>query len=945
MRSSTLIQGDRWKVKKKTTFCALLFSLLLLVPGASYTAEISDRVSGLVRIGACQQAYKVLMDARDLERTPQAQYQLNKLVLVTTLGCGAYADFALFYDATFDFQIKNKPKNDLPDIQALNLYRAYLGRVGGEETLQESLLSTKSIIKNKKFPFEYLIDFVFAQVQISELKPKVIDYLQSSGRDPRRELADYQIDSLKEKNKQLNKFYELDWSDTFAQMIAMEYLDRALNTQPLFRAHFQRVIQNLISDGKIESALQHFTVSNALNFIHLTLEVTNLSKKDRVKLFSLADIFIKKWYQYENDNVNSRVYFHILGIVLIELRERTLENREKQAKVQLIIEIIKKQKLNYGIEMYGFSRLGALSAILDKQEKTTLISMMRSSKIRYENEKRGPLSLRPLISVYSAIEARFLNDLDSEAKALNEIYVRFPDVSDMKLSVWGEVSLRSVADEVISYFTRRSYELKGDSEDLGNRLLVTNRGALRPRSIGRALGYGIGQITNDKYPSSKIISWRRNIEEINSINAKLLYSKLTSTSHASFLIKNKEKMLKANSLAEEIAAISMEIFNLSGSAFPEIMLTPSLDKWKKILNDDEVVVLHQSDISGHWVQFISNSGIKTNLIRAEDVYINAAQMLQKDSIANLKISQIKSSAQLFTKVIDPNNDLLKYKNIIFIGDGDIFDVPVNFLWNHHDEGWLVLTHDISNFYNFPHFLTSKVGHSDRPEAALVGFANPIYDISNLENSAVIESLIRAKIPGTEGLTPLPETEIELDALVQVHGKTSAKFTESDATYTNLSKLNFNEIGLFTLSTHGVLAGEVDGLLEPSVALTPESVHSGFVTATELFLMRGTPRAAFLLTCNSATVTKDLDSVEIQAIADAFAAKGTTYILSSMWAVDSLGTTRMVELMSQGLKAGFNYSRAHQAAMRQMIGSTDFDHPAIWGAFNSMGDDKSLAVMN
>lgn len=929
----------------KAVFSALFSTLLFLAPCASYAEEISDRINGLVRAGACQQAYKVLMEARDHERVPQALYQLNKQILVTTLACGAYLDFALFYDASFNFQIKNAPQNDIPDLHALNLYRAYLGRVGGEEGLQNSLLSTKVLVKNKNFAFEYLIDFVFSQVQISELKPKVIKHLQNSGSDPRQELASYQIDSFKAKNRQLNKFFELDWNDALAQVIAMAYLDSALNTRPLFRAHFQRVIRNLISDNKIEAALQHFTVSNALNFIHLTLDTTDLPKADRLKLFKLADKLIKEWYQYKNDDVNSRIYFHILGVVLSELRESILEIEERRAKVKLVLEIIQKQKLNYGIEMYGFSRLGALSSILDVEDKSTLISMMRSSRIRYENEKWGTLSLQPLISVYAAIEARFLNDIDSEIRALNQINDRFPDISDMTLSVWGEISLDSVADQVTSYFTRRSYELNGDSEYLGNRLLVTNRGALKPISIARALGYGIGQITNDKYPSNKIISWRRNIEELNSISARLLYAKLSSMDEGFFVIKNSDNLRKARFLAEEISILSMEAFKLNGANPPEIILTPNLDKWKNMLNDDEVVVLHQEDELGRWVQFISKSGIKTNLIDPVGESINGAEMLRKKIVSSLTKSQVKLNAELFTKAIDPNNELLKYKNIIFIGDGDIFDVPVNFLWNQRDGGWLVSTHDISNFYNFPHFLVSKVGYSDRRKAALVGFANPIYSISSLENSAFIENLIRAKLPGTEGLTPLPETEIELEALAQVHGKTSTKFTESEATYTNLSRLNFNEVGLFTLSTHGVLAGEVDGLLEPSVALTPESTHSGFVTATELFLVRGTPQAAFLLTCNSSTITNDLDSVEIQAIADAFAAKGTTYILSSMWAVDSLGTTKMVELMSQGLKAGFSYTRAHQAAMRQMIRSADFDHPAIWGAFNSMGDEKSLAVLN
>jgi CHAT domain-containing protein len=147
------------------------------------------------------------------------------------------------------------------------------------------------------------------------------------------------------------------------------------------------------------------------------------------------------------------------------------------------------------------------------------------------------------------------------------------------------------------------------------------------------------------------------------------------------------------------------------------------------------------------------------------------------------------------------------------------------------------------------------------------------------------------------------------------------------------------------AAHGLVAGDVKGIAEPSPALSlpakPSELDDGLLTASEVAQLRLNADWVVLSACN--TIAGDKPGAEaLSGLARSFFYAGARALLVTHRAVDSAAATRLATTTFDLLKANPGFVRAE--ALRQAMlaylndaSSPRNTHPAIWGPFALIGE--------
>lgn len=191
------------------------------------------------------------------------------------------------------------------------------------------------------------------------------------------------------------------------------------------------------------------------------------------------------------------------------------------------------------------------------------------------------------------------------------------------------------------------------------------------------------------------------------------------------------------------------------------------------------------------------------------------------------------------------------------------------------------------------------------------------------------------------LSPLPDTADELKAIARVLGAPaeSVKLREA-ASETNLKATPLSEYRVVQFATHGLVAGDLSGLAEPALVLTPPNepteADDGLLSASEIATLKLNADWVVLSACNTAAGGGE-GAEALSGLARAFFYAGARALLVSHWAVYSTAATELTTRTFAALAArpGMGRSEAFRQSMLALI--AEGKPPAYWAPFVVVGE--------
>jgi CHAT domain-containing protein/tetratricopeptide (TPR) repeat protein len=252
---------------------------------------------------------------------------------------------------------------------------------------------------------------------------------------------------------------------------------------------------------------------------------------------------------------------------------------------------------------------------------------------------------------------------------------------------------------------------------------------------------------------------------------------------------------------------------------------------------------------------------------------------------------------------------------------------------------------------------------DQAIKPMTGFGDPVFNPSagGAERRTASRSLARLAYTDfwqgvgvdramlAQALPQLPDTADELKAVAKdLSVDASDIHLGSDASETMVKRLPLADYRIVYFATHGLVAGDIKGVAEPSLALTipkqPSAFDDGLLTASEVAQLKLNADWVVLSACN--TIAGDKPGAEaLSGLARSFFYAGARALLVTHWAVDSEAATRLTTSTFDLLKAEPGIGRA-EALRRAMLAylndasSPRNAYPALWGPFALIGEGRA-----
>jgi CHAT domain-containing protein/Tfp pilus assembly protein PilF len=282
---------------------------------------------------------------------------------------------------------------------------------------------------------------------------------------------------------------------------------------------------------------------------------------------------------------------------------------------------------------------------------------------------------------------------------------------------------------------------------------------------------------------------------------------------------------------------------------------------------------------------------------------------------------------------------------------------------YRDAAWLFKRNAVSVLPSVASLKALRVfARKDLGSKPMVGFGDPIFGPEGAPEASQRTAHARAVVTRAytdywqgagidrtqlaQALPRLADTADELNAVAQKLGAPASDIKlRKDASETNVKRAPLADYRVVYFATHGLVAGDVKGLAEPSLALTvpsqPSDLDDGLLTASEVAQLRLNADWVVLSACN--TIAGDKPGAEaLSGLARAFFYAGARALLVSHWAVDSNAATRITTTTFEILKSDSKLGRAEalrRAALAYMNDARDplNAYPAMWAPFVIVGE--------
>jgi len=337
--------------------------------------------------------------------------------------------------------------------------------------------------------------------------------------------------------------------------------------------------------------------------------------------------------------------------------------------------------------------------------------------------------------------------------------------------------------------------------------------------------------------------------------------------------------------------------------------------------------------------------------------------------------------ELYAALIGPVGEVIKdARHLLVVPSGPLTSLPFHLLvtekpataipqlkdiGSYRDAAWLLKRQAVSVLPALASLKALRQVARRNPGARpMVGFGDPVFDPAERTKALAERHAAQTRVAVARGysdfwqgtgidraklarsLPSLLDTADELKAVAAKLGAAAGDLhLGNDATEATVKQTALADYRVVYFATHGLVAGDVAGLGEPSLALTlpkqPTELDDGLLTASEVAQLKLNADWVVLSACNTAAADKP-GAEALSGLARAFFYAGARALLVSHWSVDSEAATRLTTSTFAVMKADAKLGRAE--ALRQAMLSYMNDksgplnaYPAFWGPFSVIGE--------
>jgi len=193
------------------------------------------------------------------------------------------------------------------------------------------------------------------------------------------------------------------------------------------------------------------------------------------------------------------------------------------------------------------------------------------------------------------------------------------------------------------------------------------------------------------------------------------------------------------------------------------------------------------------------------------------------------------------------------------------------------------------------------------------------------------------------LPALPAATAELSRMRDAIDAKGLLLTGARASERTIKATDLSHASVIAFATHGLVSGELRGLSQAALVLTPPAAASdeddGLLTASEIADLDLHADWIILSACNTAS-SGSANEPLFSGLAQAFTQAGARSLLLSHWRVRDDAAARLTVDTVRGAGSGLDRAQALRAAQLALIADADVAggaHPAIWAPFILIGD--------
>jgi CHAT domain-containing protein/Tfp pilus assembly protein PilF len=347
---------------------------------------------------------------------------------------------------------------------------------------------------------------------------------------------------------------------------------------------------------------------------------------------------------------------------------------------------------------------------------------------------------------------------------------------------------------------------------------------------------------------------------------------------------------------------------------------------------------------------------------------------------------LSRAQRLYKALFGQVEDLIKGKHLLIVPSGALTQLPFAVLVRAPSQtggktAWLIRDHAITVLPAVSSLKALRaVNHPSAATKPLIGFGNPLLEGGGKDSPGarlarekqqcqktgwqrVAELLgfgagLRpietrgglASVALIRDLPPLAETADELCEVARDIGADPSDIRLGGrATERELKTLSergeLAKYRVIHFATHGAMAGELRGLTEPGLILTPPAEASetddGYLSASEIAALKLDADWVILSACNTAAAGEASSAEALSGLARAFIYAQARALLVSHWSVDSQATVKLITSAMREIARDKKVGRAEalRRAMLTMIDGSDTReaNPAYWAPFIVVGE--------